>query len=160
MDERIISGRNMTIRDFDGKQLFFKNNKRPRARYLYFLFVVAQLKLAWRAEYRNDPSKVLKKQLRKGFWGTKGRYLKHSFLLALADEIGHDTELVCANIPGEPTDNNARDELGIIGIAKLLQSRKRRYNDDDHDEDDNEDVDDHENGDNSKDTGNNEKSKE
>ena len=82
---------NMTIRDLGGKRLFFRNDMRPRARYLYFLFVVAQLKLAWRHEYRNNPANVLKKQLGKGFWATKGRYLKRAFLLAIAEEIGHDT---------------------------------------------------------------------
>lgn len=138
LDACPIDDNEMTVRDLDGKQLFFKSDERPRARYLYFLFVVAQLKLAWRAEYRNDPSKVLKKQLRKGFWGTKGRYLKHAFLLALADEIGHDTELACADNAIDPGDNNERDELGVIGIAKLLQFRKRRHNEDDDDDEEQE----------------------
>lgn len=110
----------MTIRDLNGQQLSFKNDMRPRARYLYFLFVVAHLRLAWRQDFRHGPSKVLQKQLGKGFWATKGRYLKRSFLLALAEEIGHDTDFA-ENIPIEPGDDNEPDETGVLGIAKLLQ---------------------------------------
>ena len=85
------------IRDLDGVRLCFRTAQRPRARYLYLLFVFAQLRLHWRHS-RNDPGKVLKSQLGKGFWATKGRYLKRTFLLALAEEIGHDTELL-DNVP-------------------------------------------------------------
>jgi hypothetical protein len=60
-----------------------------------------KLKLAWRHDYRNDPANVPKKQLGKGFWATKGRYLNRAFLLALAEEIGHDTRL-SDNIRMEP----------------------------------------------------------
>ncbi|KAI1215128.1 uncharacterized protein F4807DRAFT_21831 [Annulohypoxylon truncatum] len=123
----------MIMRDLDGKQLSFKNEMRPRARYLYFLFVVAQLRQAWRQEYRNDPSKVLAKQLGKGFWATKGRYLERSFLLALADEIGHDTKIT-ENIPMAPGDDNDPDHTGVIGIAKLLQTPDEDSLDSDEDE--------------------------
>ncbi|XDG02249.1 hypothetical protein ABKA04_001864 [Annulohypoxylon sp. FPYF3050] len=122
----------MTIRHLDGKRLSFKNNIRPRARYLYFLFIVAQLRVAWRNEYRKDPSKVLTKQLGKGFWATKG-YLQRSFLLALADEIGHDTNFA-ENIPIEPGDDNDPDYTGVIGIAKLLQSKDNEDSDDEEPE--------------------------
>lgn len=53
-----------------------------------FLHVVAQLKLAWRHDHRKDPGKVLKPQLGKGFWATRGRYLNRALLLALADDEG------------------------------------------------------------------------
>lgn len=114
------SPNDITIRDLDGRQLSFKNDMRPRARYLYFLYVIAQLRLAWRHEYRQGPSKVLARQLGKGFWATKGHYLKRSFLLAIADEIGHGTDIV-ENIPIVFGDDNDPDDTGVIGIAKLLQ---------------------------------------
>ncbi|KAI0843672.1 hypothetical protein F5Y06DRAFT_8842 [Hypoxylon sp. FL0890] len=127
----------MTIRDLDGRQLSFKNDMRPRARYLYFLFAVAQLRLAWRHEYRKDPSQVLAKQLGKGFWATKGRYLERSFLLALAEEIGHDTNIQ-ENIPMAAGDDNDADDTGIVGIAKLLQSPREDEEEDEEDSDDGE----------------------
>ncbi|KAI1762422.1 hypothetical protein GGR53DRAFT_501450 [Hypoxylon sp. FL1150] len=120
----------MTVRDLDNKRLSFKNGMRPRARYLYFLFAVAQLKQAWRQEYRQDPKAVFGKQLGKGFWATKGRYLKRSFLLALANEIGHDTEFA-ENVPIEPGDDTDPDDAGVLSLAKLLQFPE----DEDEDED-------------------------
>ncbi|KAI1770240.1 hypothetical protein F4818DRAFT_455858 [Hypoxylon cercidicola] len=110
----------MTIRDIENRKLSFKNSMRPRARYLYYLFALAHLKLAWRQEYRQDPKAVLEKQLVKGFWATKGRYLKRSFLLALANEIGHDTELA-ENVPIEPGDDTDPDDARVLSLAKLLQ---------------------------------------
>ncbi|KAI1445269.1 hypothetical protein F5Y02DRAFT_427011 [Annulohypoxylon stygium] len=119
----------MTIRDLDGKRLSFKNDMRPRSRYLYFLFVVAQLRLAWRDELRKDPSQVLSKQLGEGFWATKGRYLQRSFLLALADEIGHDTNFA-ENIPIEPGDDSDPDYTGVIGVTQYLQFKDAVDSDD------------------------------
>jgi hypothetical protein len=120
----------MTIRDLDGRRLSFKNDNRPQARYLYFLFVVAQLKIAWRHEYRTDPAKKLKPQLGKGFWATRGRYLNRALLLALAEEIGHDTSFP-ENMPPRPgTDNASKDEedtgvTGLVAIAKIIAAQKR-----------------------------------
>ena len=125
LDYAFIDGDDMTIRDLGGRRLFFKNDMRPRARYLYFLFAVAQLKLAWRHDYHKDSTKVLKKQLGGGFWATKGCCLNRAFLLALTEEIGHD--VLGYNIPMEPGDDNEPDETGIIGIAKLLQFQKRHF---------------------------------
>ncbi|KAI0152697.1 hypothetical protein GGR57DRAFT_513596 [Xylariaceae sp. FL1272] len=128
----------LRVRQLDGRQLSFKNENRPRARYLYFLFVVAQLRQAWRHDFRQDPSKVLKNQLGKGFWATKGRYLQRGFLLSMADEIGHDTNFK-ENIPMIPSDDNDDDETGdagVIGIAKMFQYG---VNDEDEDEDVDED---------------------
>ncbi|KAK3366615.1 hypothetical protein B0T24DRAFT_596526 [Lasiosphaeria ovina] len=56
----ILEGQGTTIRDLDGQRLSFKKNNRPRARNLYFLFVVAQLKMAWRHENRTDLARKLK----------------------------------------------------------------------------------------------------
>ncbi|KAH9993889.1 hypothetical protein F4779DRAFT_222149 [Xylariaceae sp. FL0662B] len=123
----------LTIRGLEGRKLSFKNDMRPRAQYLYFQFVVAQLRIAWRHEYRQDPSKVLAKQLGRGFWATKGRYLKRSFLLAMADKVGHDTKFA-ENIPMEPGDDNDPDDTGIIGIAQLLQLRKEGDEDEEDEE--------------------------
>jgi hypothetical protein len=165
LDETFIDLVDMTTRELDGRRLFFKNDMRPRARYLCFLFFVAQLKLAWRHDYCHNPAVVLKKQL--GWGVTKDRYLKRASLLALSEEIGHGTQL-CDNIPTEPrNDNKPRDdnepvddnepaddneprgdnkpdETGVIAIAKLLRFRKRNYEDDEeYEEDEDEDDEDY-----------------
>ncbi|GAB1317032.1 HNH nuclease domain-containing protein [Madurella fahalii] len=134
--------KNMTVRDLDGLKLSFKNDNRPRARYLYFLFVVAQLKMAWRHEYRKDPAKKLKPQLGKGFWATRGRYLNRGLLLALAEEIGHDTSFP-ENIPPLPgtdhdtqpqRDEDGDGEAGLIAIAKIIAAQRRGDEEEDEEE--------------------------
>ncbi|KAI1175014.1 hypothetical protein F4777DRAFT_598860 [Nemania sp. FL0916] len=129
-----------TVRDLEGRQLSFKNDMRPRARYLYYVFVVAQLRLAWRHEYRNDPSRV---QL--GMWPTRGRYLAKSFLLALANEIGHDTDFVenvsVAPAPGDHEEEEP-DDTGLIGIAQYLQFGRHHAEDEVLSDDENDTEDD------------------
>ncbi|KAK3331723.1 hypothetical protein B0T19DRAFT_413866 [Cercophora scortea] len=136
--------KDITIRDLDGQKLSFKNDNRPRARYLYFLYVVAQLKMAWRHDYRNDPAKKLKSQLGKSFWATRGRYLNRALLLALAEEIGHDTSF-SDNIPPLPgSDNNqpaqsdgsddGDDEVGLLAIAKIIGAEGCSEDEDEEDE--------------------------
>ncbi|KAK4152645.1 hypothetical protein C8A00DRAFT_44300 [Chaetomidium leptoderma] len=120
------STKDITIRDLDGQQLSFKNNQRPRARYLYFFDVVAQLKMAWRHDYRKDPINVFKSQLGKGFWATRGRYLNRALLLALAEEIGHNTGFP-KNIPPLPGNDNDKEELdrtGLVAITKIIQAQR------------------------------------
>ncbi|KAK3356331.1 hypothetical protein B0T25DRAFT_421131, partial [Lasiosphaeria hispida] len=134
--------KNMTIRDLVGLKLCFKNDNRPRARYLYFFFVVAQLKMAWRHEYRKDPAKKLKPQLGKGFWATRGRYLNRGFLIALAEEIGHDTSFP-ENMPPLPgtdhdtqpqRDEDSSGETGLIVIAKIIAAQRRGDEEEDEEE--------------------------
>jgi hypothetical protein len=56
------------VRDLDGKLLCFRNDNRPRARYLYWIFYIAMLRLAWKMENRDKPTVVFKGQLGKGMW--------------------------------------------------------------------------------------------
>jgi hypothetical protein len=96
------SENDLFVRDLDGKRLHFKNDARPRARYLYFLFCVAVLKRAWKHEHRNVPDAVLKSQLGKGVWATLGGYMSKGFLSALATEIGHDTSVFGKDVEPDP----------------------------------------------------------
>ena len=87
--------------------------------------------MAWRHEYRTDPAKKLKPQLGKGFWATQGRYLNRALLLALAEEIGHDTTFP-ENMPPRPgTDDASKSEeeeageTGLVVIAKIIAAQKR-----------------------------------
>ncbi|RYP63242.1 hypothetical protein DL771_009367 [Monosporascus sp. 5C6A] len=52
-----------------------------------------------------------------------------------ADEIGYDTDFA-ENIPIAPGDDNEPDNAGIVAIAKSLQSKKSRDDDEDGSGDD------------------------
>jgi hypothetical protein len=111
------NGPDLHIRDLDGKPVYFRNNNRPRARYLYFNLCVVVLKLAWKQENPADPEAVLKDQLGKGVWATLDKYMSRGFLHALAAEVGHDTA-VFGDVEPEPA--------GILGISKMIQEQKAR----------------------------------
>ncbi|KAH6633934.1 hypothetical protein B0J18DRAFT_405651 [Chaetomium sp. MPI-SDFR-AT-0129] len=98
-----------------GVWLFRTTNAHEPGNYLYFLYVVAQLKLDWRQDYRKDPSKLLKSQLGKGFWATRGRYLGRALLAALAEEFGHNMAIPENQppAPGSSTESNPGDEVAI-----------------------------------------------
>ncbi|KAK3332325.1 hypothetical protein B0T19DRAFT_456969 [Cercophora scortea] len=130
----------ITIRDLDRRRLSFENNNRPGARYLSFLrvFVVAQLKTAWRHEYMYQKDKDLAivtklkplPQLGKeGFWATRERYLDRALLLALAKELlghEHDTSFP-ENIPGPPlpeTDRDTEPQGVRRGIPRRMKKKK------------------------------------
>lgn len=51
------------VHSLGNKPLFFKNDMQPRARYLYYLFVYDQLKLAWRPFMANPLETVAMGQL-------------------------------------------------------------------------------------------------
>jgi hypothetical protein len=130
----------LDIRDLDGKRISFRNDNRPRARYLHLLFVVAQLKRAWRRQqFQNDPAATEDltadlKELHLGppkgsfpWWATGGRYLNGALMAALAEEIG--------NIPFQPMPGANREsrkdwELGLLAIAKVIAAQPREYEDD------------------------------
>jgi hypothetical protein len=74
----------------DGAKVEFRNNYRPRARYLYFHFCVQILRLTW--GYRRKDAEILKKELGRVFWGTPGRYLPKNMLQAFVNELGPECE--------------------------------------------------------------------
>ncbi|KAI1774480.1 hypothetical protein F4818DRAFT_442622 [Hypoxylon cercidicola] len=72
------------------------------------------------------PLAVDTKQIGREFWATSSRYLKRSFLLVLADELGHDIQdsPIALGDENDSDNGNGPDDTGIIGIAKLLQHQR------------------------------------
>ena len=71
LEKNFVEGKDaadfMLVEELDGKKLLFRptSTHRPRARYLYFVYVCAILKKAWAHKNRRDPSAVLKDQIGK-----------------------------------------------------------------------------------------------
>ena len=65
--------------DLDGEAVEFRNEYRPRARYLYFHLVCSMLRRAWN---KNEKEKALTDQLGKKFWGTPRPYMQRTMLQA------------------------------------------------------------------------------
>ena len=137
----------LTWRSLNGSKLEFRNDFRPRARYLYFHYCLQILRLSWGHQKKN--AEALKKKLGKAYWGTPGRYLPRHMLLAFVEELGHEYKplLLQGAIEDEadldPADLNSTDSETLLKAA-LDQVKAPAIKDDgsdvdDEDDDDNED---------------------
>ena len=86
--KRQIFGTDKLWADLDNERMKFKTNFRPRARYLYFAYCAAML----RRSFAGKNLETSKAELRKKFWGARGRYMRESMLLGFVEEMGHDYE--------------------------------------------------------------------
>ncbi|KAL9111607.1 MAG: hypothetical protein Q9187_007900 [Circinaria calcarea] len=102
--------------DLDGEAVEFRNEYRPRARYLYFHFVCSMLRRAW--NYKGKKEKVLTDQLGKKFWGTPRPYMRRTMLQALITEVGHEFEGISV---GAETGKEGGQELDYTALAAAAQ---------------------------------------
>lgn len=75
----------LTFRDLDGRELVFRSDARPRARYLYFHYVLSLLRA--RRHNRKGWAKTMMKEVA---WATPGRYMLRSMVQALVKVVGHE----------------------------------------------------------------------
>ena len=109
--------------ELDGKEVSFKGDARPRARYLYYHYCVTMLRRSWNLEKKE---RALKDELGKPFWATPGRYMRERMLGALVEEMGHEYEgllagafeeegssdtLLCAATQQIQMSNGGKDEV-------------------------------------------------
>ena len=138
----------LTWRQLDGSNIEFRNNFRPRARYLYFNYCLQVMRLSWKHQRNNTA--VLKQELGKGYWGTPGRYLPKHMLLAFVEELGHEYDLMQGAIEEEggvdsaEIDNEDSETLLEAALDQIKTSAKKNndFDDDDNNSDDDDDDDD------------------
>jgi hypothetical protein len=130
---RVMLDKEGTWSDWDGRKLKFRNNFRPRARYLYFHYCCQMLRYAWSSnKYKPaaDKPTPLRHGLKKHFWGPPGRYLPRTMLMALVDEMGHQYEDLM-NGAMELSRGSEQEDLLLGAITKQIRST-----DDEEDEED------------------------
>ncbi|KAK5651936.1 hypothetical protein OQA88_11478 [Cercophora sp. LCS_1] len=125
-----ITGRGsyLQVRDLDKRRVSFQTEQcRPSARYLFFHYVMAQLRLVWK-----DPGNVPKSQAGKGFWGAqRDGYLSPGLMLVLSEELRHNTDfrydgLALSGDSAKEQDMRDEGEIGLLAIAKIIQSQEWR----------------------------------
>ena len=127
--------------DLDGKKLQFRNDQRPRARYLYFVFCLNLLRFAYRFE--KHATKILEPEIGQFYWGSPKRYVKGAMLPGFVKEIGHRYEQVfedpegaedsAAREYGEGSDDLLR-EAATSQVAMETGDKEGESSDDDLDE--------------------------
>lgn len=121
-----------TYLDLDGQELAFRNSFRPRARYLYFHYLVALVKLCY---HEDEHEQRTKDQAGKPVWATAGRYLKESMLLAFVEEIGHEELMANAINEGTKGKEAEVDELALEAANAAIELGSRSEEDSDEGED-------------------------
>lgn len=134
-DEVIRPDLGLTWRHLDGTNVEFRSAFRPRARYLYFHYCIQILRRAWRAERK--AAEQMKKEFKKGYWGTIGPYLPRSMLRAFIEELGHGyEELLKGGEDDEATaDEDDRDLVLAVASSQIKASREGEDDESDGDQD-------------------------
>ncbi|KAK3352051.1 hypothetical protein B0H65DRAFT_419946 [Neurospora tetraspora] len=115
----------MAVKELDGKQLHFRPacTFRPRVEYLYFLFVLSILKMAWRHDIDNrakpEDIGMLKRLIGKKAWTTESQYLHRAMVVALGLEV----EISGLN------DEEAQDkeEIALLALIRAFDVPKTRF---------------------------------
>lgn len=110
----------------DGKRVFLKGDWiRPSPRYLYFHFVMAQLKLIWRYQQNPTPA-AMKPMLGTGWWVTRCQYLNPALLCVISSEIARITGEVPRDVflPTVIDDTIRLGEAGLVAIVKMIQAQR------------------------------------
>lgn len=134
------------LHHLDGKILTFLNDKRPLKRFLYFRYLLTVLYNKTHPRFDNKSTLL---QLRSNNpWPTIKGYLKNSFLLRFAQEVGDaDPEKISEiyeSLGGENDEESDERSQSRIVFGRTLQNIKEMANKDDEDEDEN-DEDENEN---------------
>ncbi|KAI9824971.1 MAG: hypothetical protein M1826_007223 [Phylliscum demangeonii] len=118
-----VKGTGHTWGQLDKRELIFRSDYRPAARYLYFHYVVSLLyakKLSRKGWSKTGPKP-------EKIWATPGRYLRASMLRTLALQVGHDAELPPGCEEGTFTedvpDQKAKEKEAAEAMEVLLPNR-------------------------------------
>ena len=123
--------------DLDGRELQFRSDFRPRARYLYFHYCVSILRRSWKVT--NPDKNPLKDELGKPYWGTPGRYVRRNMLLAFVEELGHEYESLLEGAIEEAGPNNKPEETALVAAnAQVSLSLKKTADEGEESDDDEE----------------------
>ncbi|KAH6668954.1 hypothetical protein B0J14DRAFT_674494 [Halenospora varia] len=112
----------------DGQRLQFKNDQRPRARYLYHLYCVSVLKYAWghHAGKKHLGREKLLKEQKKFFWGTRGKYLPENMLRAIVEDIGHQYEDLMDGADESRSQEGTEEMVLAVAAHKVIEEKERQ----------------------------------
>ncbi|KAL9594854.1 MAG: hypothetical protein Q9219_006789 [cf. Caloplaca sp. 3 TL-2023] len=127
--------------DLDNEHVAFKGKFRPRARYLYFAYCQAMLRMA----YGGKHTYVAKVERGKKFWGTPGRYVLKSMLRGFIEAMGDDySHILEGGLESAEEDKGETDVRGVMlaneDIQQCLEEKEDEVSSDDDDNSDNGEV--------------------
>ncbi|MCJ1368333.1 hypothetical protein MMC16_007475 [Acarospora aff. strigata] len=125
----------------DNRELEFRSDTRPAARYLYFLYAIAILKMTKKGKraWQDDHGQYI--------WATQGRYIRKNVLISLGEATGHKDPTDIADLADHMiTDGEEEDEMStdekisgrILAEGFVRDGLLEEDEEDDDDEDDDE----------------------
>ena len=118
MDELCAYSSDLTWKELENQPVTFRSEYRPRARYLYYAYCVALLRLAYNVEKKPV---ALKTSLGKKYWGSTGRYLKGSMIRGFVDAVGHEFDELIEDLLSDDEDEPDPTILASAN-AQILRS--------------------------------------
>ena len=125
MNETITYLSNLTWKELDNQPVTFQSDLRPRARYLYYAYCVALLRLAYNVDKRPI---ALRSSLGTKDWGTTGRYLEKSMVQGFVDAVGGEFD----GLMGDAlSDDDEEPDPTILALAnaQILRSHAEHNTD-------------------------------
>ena len=115
---------NLFWKDLDGRRLRFQGDARPKARYIYFHFLLNMLRFAWRK--KSTATTILQPELGMPYWGTPGAYVRQGQLQGFMNQLGHisgvETPTPTTAPPREDDDNVLAEALK----SQVLDSSRKK----------------------------------
>ncbi|CAE7023208.1 hypothetical protein HRS9139_00840 [Pyrenophora teres f. teres] len=136
----------VTFRDLHDRKLRFRNNFRPRARYLYFHYCCQVLRNAWSKGANAKSVATMEDQKGVFAWGTVGKYMAEDQMRAFVEELGHEFEPLMAN--ADPALNTEADRHVLVdAVAQQIalsakKSMRGEFDEEEEEEEDDDDDDD------------------
>ncbi|KAL9013114.1 MAG: hypothetical protein Q9173_002174 [Seirophora scorigena] len=111
-----------TYADLDGSKVEFHGSSRPRARYLYFLYVSGVLRYTWAANTKGKFAHALDGEIGRPYWGTVGPFLRQSLIRGFVEEIGHEFEPLLGSgledpETGETSKGAAEEDPALLALT-------------------------------------------
>ncbi|RGP63854.1 hypothetical protein FLONG3_9748 [Fusarium longipes] len=91
--------------DLHDRKLEFITDARPRARYIWWTFLNAVLRVSWNSNSGDGNLQHAEARAATRYWGTRRQYVKRNQLLGFVEEIGHDVESILTDALETEEDN-------------------------------------------------------
>lgn len=127
--------------ELDNREVHFKGDFRPRARYLYWHYCMNILRHSWGSP---NPTTMLKPEMGKKFWGTRGKYVKKEFLEGIVEEMGHEYDDLLEGA-AEGTEEIPREQRPLTFLVASSQLQLSQTPSEGEDDDDGDVVNDDDN---------------
>ncbi|KAI8245730.1 hypothetical protein K4K55_000939 [Colletotrichum sp. SAR 10_96] len=123
-----------SLLELHGRKITFLTDFRPRARYIWWVFLASVTVAGWRTKIQKpDVANAITKEIRAGtrYWGTPGTYITRNVLESFIISIGHDARSFIEDDENHEKEKVEPDDCALSLIAHDHAFRKNIDEEDD-----------------------------